>query len=138
MKTKIAIALFMLTPWMAAFLMLWVAKAPARQIVSSANAAVIVRTATATGCTTTANSFANCDVTLTWSNGGFTDTSYFFACSVVDTNLQASGGDGSTGDVPGLPVRSFSTTQITATIQTEAARAISSANTTVKCIGIHP
>jgi hypothetical protein len=98
-----------------------------------------IATASAVGCTTQGTSFSNCDVTLTWSNGGFADTGYIPACSLKDTNLQASGGDGSSGDVPNAPIRSFNNTQITVALTTLAARAISgAANVTITCVGVHP
>lgn len=96
-----------------------------------------LHTATAGGCTTQGTSYANCDVSMTWS-AAFADTAYIPTCSVRDTNLQASGGDGSTGDAPGIIIRSFTTTTITATIQTLRGAAITAANTTVFCTGVHP
>lgn len=99
---------------------------------------LVVRTATAAGCTTQGTSFSNCDVTLTWSGGGFADTSYNPNCSIKDTNMQASGGDGSSGDVPTVNIRSFTATQIVATVTTLAARAITNTNVTIYCNGVHP
>lgn len=97
-----------------------------------------IATASGAGCTTQGTSFSNCDVTMTWS-AAFADTSYIPTCSVKDNNLQASGGDGSTGDVPNAPIRSFSTTQITVALTTIAARAISGGTTAiVYCTGVHP
>ena len=97
-----------------------------------------IATASAVGCTTQGTSFSNCDVTMTWSSA-FADTGYIPVCAVRDTTLQASGGDGSTGDVPNVPIRSFSATQITVALTTLAARSISgAANATIFCIGVHP
>jgi hypothetical protein len=97
-----------------------------------------VETASAVGCTTQGTSFSNCDVVLTWPNA-FADAGYIPVCSVKDTNLQASGGDGSTGDVPNAPIRSFNASTITVALTTLAGRAISgAANATIYCHGIHP
>jgi hypothetical protein len=97
-----------------------------------------VETASAVGCTTQGTSFSNCDVVLTWPNA-FADTGYIPVCSVKDTNLQASGGDGSTGDVPNAPIRSFTASTVTVALTTLAGRAISgAANATIYCHGIHP
>jgi hypothetical protein len=97
-----------------------------------------IATASAVGCTTQGTSFSNCDVTMTWSSA-FADTGYIPSCSVRDTNLQASGGDGSSGDVPNAPIRSFTATQITVALTTLAARVISgAANATIYCMGVHP
>jgi hypothetical protein len=96
-----------------------------------------ILTATAAGCTTAgSNSFQTCDNTLTWSGGGFADTSYFPSCSGVDPRMQASGGDGSSGEVLNLNIRSFSATQITVTTTQLAARASKYDN--VYCTGVHP
>jgi hypothetical protein len=89
------------------------------------------------GCTTQATSYSNCDVTLTWP-APFADANYLPVCSVKDTNMQASGGDGSTGDVPGIAIRSFTASQIVAALRTDAARAITGTNVTVYCVGMHP
>lgn len=97
-----------------------------------------IESASAVGCTTQGTSFSNCDVVLTWPNA-FVDTSYIPTCSVKDTNLQASGGDGSAGDVPNAPIRSFTTTTITVALTTLAGRSISgAANAVIYCHGIHP
>src|ERR1700676_1141302 len=97
-----------------------------------------ISTASAVGCTTQGTSYANCDVTLTWSTA-FADTNYIPTCSVRDTALEASGGNGSTGDSPNVPIRSFTTTQIVVALQTLRGSAISgAANTTIYCHGIHP
>lgn len=89
------------------------------------------------GCTTAATSYSNCDVTLTWPTA-FIDTGYIPVCMGKDTNMQASGGDGSTGDVPSVFIRSFTASQIVVAERTDAARAITNTNITIYCWGLHP
>jgi hypothetical protein len=99
----------------------------------------VIRTASGTtGSNTQGTSFANVDVTMTWSGGGFADTSYIPVCSIKDASIQASGGDGGSGDVPNAPIRSFTATQITVAVTTLAARVITAGTPTVYCIGVHP
>lgn len=97
------------------------------------------RTASAGGCTTQGSSNATCDNILTWQINGvntpFVNTSYFFACSAVNPNLEASGGDGSTGQAQMFTVRSFTASQITVVTQNE--RSVAATSTFVSCIGIH-
>src|SRR5579859_1448427 len=88
-----------------------------------------IKTASASGCTTASTSNSACDTTLTWSGGGFADTSYFFACTGVDSNLSPNGGDGSTGETAILNVRSKTSTTITVTTQT--ARSVSATYQTI-------
>lgn len=109
---------------------------PAASDISGLNFTQIA-TASAAGCTTAGgSSFQTCDNTLTWSNSGFADTSYFPTCSGVDPRMQASGGDGSSGEVLDLNIRSFTSTQIVVTTTQLAARA--SKYDTVYCTGVHP
>lgn len=96
----------------------------------------VIRTASAAGCTTGSTSFSPCDNTLTWSGGGFADTGYFPVCKGLDTSIQASGGDGSSGHVPILNIRSFTATQIVVVTQTVAARVATYG--TIYCVGVHP
>jgi hypothetical protein len=103
----------------------------------SIGSALVIRSATGGGCTTQTTSNSNCDVTLTWSGGGFADTSYFPQCSFKDTNMQASGGDGSSGEVGTIVVRTFTTTTITATLINLRSLGLTAAATTVYCTGVH-
>lgn len=96
-----------------------------------------IKTATSAGCTTQTNSNANCDVTLTWSGGAFADTAYIPTCSFRDTNMQASGGDGSSGEVGTITIRSFTTSTITATLLSVRSIGLTAAATTVYCQGVH-
>lgn len=97
----------------------------------------VIKTASAAGCNTQGTSYANCDVILTWSGGAFADTAYFPSCSVKSTNLQASGGDGSSGDAPNVPIRTFGTSTITVALQTLRGAALTGTNITVYCTGVH-
>jgi hypothetical protein len=104
---------------------------------SGAPCAPKIDTATAAGCTTAGSSSnQTCDNTLTWIGGGFADTGYIPSCSGVDPRMQASGGDGSSGEVLDLNIRSFTTTQIVVTTTQLAARASKYDN--VYCTGVHP
>lgn len=97
-----------------------------------------LKSASGTGCTTAATSYSNCDVTLNWQPSAFTDTNYVPVCLAKDTAMQASGGDGSTGDVPSVAIRSFTASQIVVTERTDAARVITNTNITLYCLGVHP
>lgn len=96
-----------------------------------------LRNATGGGCTTQTTSNSNCDVTLTWNGSAFADANYTPSCSFKDTNMQASGGDGSSGEVGTLVLRTFNASTVTVTLINLRSIGLTAAAITVYCNGVH-
>lgn len=100
--------------------------------------------ATGTGqCNTQGSTAANCDSTFNWiNNSGVTSfanpTGIVVTCSVRDAAQEASGGSGGSGETPSVSIRGFTVSNVTVTVMTTEARAITGSNVTFYCIGIHP
>jgi hypothetical protein len=94
--------------------------------------ATVIRTATTAGCATTSSSYDVCNNTLTWSGGGFVDSSYIPVCNCQDNNVIGGG----TSDAVTLTITSFNNTTITTTTQTQ--RSNTAQCNAVFCIGVHP